>query len=478
VRSRGAMASEAFVENLMAKMNTANVEAIAKIMETISLNQRGSSGGMVDNRGVGRPISFKGDANKFAEWVAKLHAYVRSSNPLASKWLEEASVATEMIDDSMYGANVQDFSIKLHATMISCAEEDPFKIANSVQSGLEAFRLLKKRYEPRTPGAKRALSKAIINNPQSKKIGDIEKNLMHVEGLIKRYENMTEGDLPEDLKVTIYIDLCQKDLREHLELSTKELDLKGVRDEILNYIERKRDVIWNNIKAMEVDHFESDRYQGYGDWAWYDENEYEELNYFQKGGEGGKGGEGKGYYYGGKGGYEKGGGEGKGFEGKGSYEKGEGKGKGFQGERSWCGIWGHTAAECIKKDKRMRDYRQANGIPEPVWPPAGEGGLHSCEEYTEKPTKPITSESPAMALDATQSLGGYRLLRSLDAISLKNRYADLQREEDTCPRGLCNNCHEGLPPGLWPRLQGGEVPEDERKEEKLFWRAVQAPAGV
>jgi hypothetical protein len=264
--STGAMASEAFVENMMTKINETNMAAVAEMLEL--LNQKGSSGGMVDNRGVGRPISFKGDVNKFAKWVAKLHAYVRSSNPLASKWLEEASVAAETIDDSIYGGNVQDFSIKLRATMISRTEEDPLKIVNSVQSGLEAFRLLKKRYEPRTP----ALLKAIINNPQSMKIGDIEKNLMHVEGLIKRYEHMADGDLPEDLKVTIYIDLCQKDLREHLELSTKELDLKGVRDEILNYIERKRDVIENNIKAMEVDHFESDHYQGYGDWARYDEN--------------------------------------------------------------------------------------------------------------------------------------------------------------------------------------------------------------
>jgi hypothetical protein len=123
IGSRGAMASEAFVENIMTKMNETNMAAIAKMLEL--LNQKGSSGGMVDNRGVGRPISFKGDVNKFAEWVAELHAYVRSSNPLASKWLEEASVATETIDDSIYGGNVQDFAIKLHATMISCAEGTP-----------------------------------------------------------------------------------------------------------------------------------------------------------------------------------------------------------------------------------------------------------------------------------------------------------------------------------------------------------------
>jgi hypothetical protein len=119
----------------------------------------------------------------------------------------------------------------------------------------------------------------------------------------------------------------------------------------------------------------------------------------------------------------------------------------------------------MKKDKHMREYRQANRIPEPVWPPTGKGGLHSFEDITEKPAKPITSESPAMALDAMQSLGGYSLLCSLDKIPLRNRYAELQRDEDTSPRGLCNNCHERPddgPPGLWPRLQGCVVKKEKR----------------
>ena len=103
----------------MIKMNDANMAAIAKMMEHLSLNQKSGSSGMVDNRGVGRPISFKGDVNKFTEWVAKLHACVRSSNPMASKWLEEASVATTVIEDSLHDGNIQDFSIKLHSALIS-----------------------------------------------------------------------------------------------------------------------------------------------------------------------------------------------------------------------------------------------------------------------------------------------------------------------------------------------------------------------
>jgi hypothetical protein len=182
----------------------------------------------------------------------------------------------------------------------------------------------------------------------------------------------------------------------------------------------------------------------------------------------------------------------------------------------------------MKKDKRMQEYRQANGIPEPVWPPPGKGGLHSFEDTAEKPTKPTTSESPEMALDAMQSLGGYRLLCRLDKIPLRNRYAELQSDEDACPRGLCNTCQEDLRPGLWPRLHDCQVKKEKmrlkhprtkekkksclgeprrrpqvclgepcrhpqvgeeegkkscfgepcrRPQEKLFWRAVQAPKG-
>ena len=62
--------------------------------------------------------------------------------------------------------------MKLFATLISCTEEDAFRICHSVKDGdgLEAIRLVMKRYEPRTPGTRRALLKAIVNNPPTKKV--------------------------------------------------------------------------------------------------------------------------------------------------------------------------------------------------------------------------------------------------------------------------------------------------------------------
>jgi hypothetical protein len=59
------------------------------------------------------------------------------------------------------------------------------------------------------------------------------------------------------------------------------------------------------------------------------------------------------------------------------------------------------------------------------------------------------------------------LLCSLDKIPLRNRFAELQSDEDACPRGLCDTCHEELPPGLWPRLQECYPRTKEKKKRCL-----------
>ena len=122
-----------------------------------------------------------------------------------------------------------------------------------------------KRYEPRTPGTKRALLKVVINNLPSKRPDEIEKNMMHVEELMRKYEQLAGEGLPEDLRITVIIDLCTKDLctKERLEHGIKYMSYKEVRDEIMAYVERKRDLFGSHVKAMEVDRFEQDEWETY-----------------------------------------------------------------------------------------------------------------------------------------------------------------------------------------------------------------------
>ena len=246
--------------------NNQNMAALAQQqMEALQAIVQGSQrqeSGLTDNRGIGRPIVFKGDEARYAEWKAKLMAYLRVTVPSSDAWLTWAgeqgrAITEEDIDEHFpqQAAKVKEFAIRLYAILMSCTEEDAFRICHSVKdgNGLEAVRLVFKRYEPRTPGTKRAVLKALINNQAAKKPEDIEKNLMHVEELMKKYEVLIGVALPEDLRVTVIVDLCTKDLRENLEYNTRDMTYKEVRDEIMSYVERKRDTSGSQLKAMEVD---------------------------------------------------------------------------------------------------------------------------------------------------------------------------------------------------------------------------------
>ena len=200
--------------------------------------------------------------------MLKLNAYLRSLNPEYLTWLNSLINRGEEVNETMMRrysgdrdiSKVLEFNARLHSLLVSCTEEDAFKIVSSVEEGegIGAYRLIKKRYDPSTPGSKRAILMAIINNPQCKRVHDVEANLLRVEDLIRKYEAMTDVDerLPEGLKATILIALCHKELRDHLDLSIEKFTVKDVRESIINYIERKRDDVTTGLKAMEVDNVE------------------------------------------------------------------------------------------------------------------------------------------------------------------------------------------------------------------------------
>jgi hypothetical protein len=404
----------------MQKMNIENV-IIAKLTEG---KQGGGNNGMTDSRGIGKPVSFKGEENKYAEWKAKLFAYLRVNYRQADLWLkwagEQTSTITEEDLDMNFPNDKDDmtkFAVNLYSILMHCTEDGAFRICHSVKegNGFEAMRLLMKRYEPRTPGTKRALLKAIINQAPAKKPEDLEKTLMHLEELIKKYEAMGGAELPEDLRVALIIGMCHKDLREHLELTTKEMSYKEVRDEIVNYAERKRNAFGNDLKAMEVDELDAEYTWWGGRW---EEEEWESEEVYAFGWQKGNG-KGKGYdnYYG-KGGY-KGSGKGHGKDhnykgsykghgkntykgqkgiGKDSYNKGDGKGKGgFQGHCHWCGEWGHSASRCNEKDIYMDGVRARSA----------KGGNNMETDNVEE------NKGMRQELENLEAKGGYRTLCSV-----------------------------------------------------------------
>ena len=286
------------------------------------------------------------DEGAFMEWHVKVKAWLTNQDDRALRWLNTARDADVILEtDDLDVSNFQTesernackrFNGLLFNLLVTKLKGEAFNIVSSVRDscGLEAWRLLMRRYEPRTPGTKRALLKTLFTMRSAKKIEEIEKNLLRVEEIYARYEIMSKAAIPEDIKTVIMTELCTPELKEYLEFNSKDYDYKETREAIMSYVERKRK---DPLTAMEVGSHECDKCdniwwgEAENDYMYHDfDDGYNELNYSGYGAKGkGKSwapkGKGKGPY--------KGGGKGVVFQKGGGKDKGKGKGKkgSFQG---------------------------------------------------------------------------------------------------------------------------------------------------
>lgn len=79
------------------------------------------------------------------------------------------------------------------------------------------MRKVVRRLEPRTLGTKRAVLKAIITNPPSKRAVEMEHHLLKAEELMTRYTVLAGRPFDEYVGITVISDLCVQDLKDRLE---------------------------------------------------------------------------------------------------------------------------------------------------------------------------------------------------------------------------------------------------------------------
>ena len=370
----------------MANLDPAVITAIAQAV-AVAMQATQTGGSKADHRALGGPPEWDStkDETGFVEWHVKVKAWLTHQDERALRWLNTARDAdslleTDDLDVANFPTDVERNACKrfnglLFNLLVTKLKGEAFNIVSSVRDscGLEAWRLLMKRYEPRTPGTKRALLKSLFTMRPAKRIEEIEKNILRVEEIYARYEVMSKAAIPEDIKTVIMTELCTPELKEYLEFNSKDYEYKDTREAIMSYVERKRK---DPLTAMEVGNHECDTIWGAdcdADYTYYDLDDcYNEINYSGysakgKGKSWGPKGKGKGPY--------KGSGKGPDFSKGGGKDKGKGKGKkgGFQGECHWCGKWGHTASRCPDKDEYMDWIRRANNL--------GKGATHHHEAH-------------------------------------------------------------------------------------------------
>ena len=159
--------TDTMFEGIMQRLQVENARLMKQMLEEVTKVKQKETN-MVDTQSIGKPPTFSGKEEKYYEWMAKLLAYLRL--PESDAWIIWANSKTVVVDEGEidlkyqepHSKEVKDFSNQLFSTLITNCEDDAFKLVQSAGTGngLEALRLLSKRYDPKNPGTKRSLSKA------------------------------------------------------------------------------------------------------------------------------------------------------------------------------------------------------------------------------------------------------------------------------------------------------------------------------
>ncbi len=115
--------------------------------------------------------------------------------------------------------------IRTHNMLVSTCTGEALEIVNATTdtatgrgSGLEAWRLITKRWSPRTAMRKRRILREILGFQPVKDPLVIESSVRKLEELIKQYEMMGER-LSDEIKASILLGIATGALKQHLEFT-------------------------------------------------------------------------------------------------------------------------------------------------------------------------------------------------------------------------------------------------------------------
>lgn len=149
---------------------------------------------------------FGGEDSKYREWMSKLTSFIAVKWACGLPCLAWAIKSNEAIRDmdielefSEEADEVKAFGAELQQPLFDRTSGTAWDIAigGGEGNGLESYRQIKRRYEPRTAGTKRAVLKQLTCIRSASRVDEVEHKVKHMEELIKRYDTMPGSSLPE-----------------------------------------------------------------------------------------------------------------------------------------------------------------------------------------------------------------------------------------------------------------------------------------
>ena len=180
--------------------------------------------------GMGKPPTFDGSEEHWAEWSFIMRAYLPMVAPEAATIIEAAELPTElascpMLDNTRIAAALGDEGVKAskriyYAIVMACKGPALTTIrAVPAPEGGECWRALCRRYEPRTAPRLHSLMTGILNvKPFSNELATFETQLGEWETLIRKWESQSGEALNDSMKRAVFLERAPAKVRQLLQL--------------------------------------------------------------------------------------------------------------------------------------------------------------------------------------------------------------------------------------------------------------------
>ena len=209
---------------------------------------------LIDVKGLGRLKEFTGKEEDFQQWSKKTEAFfaglIKESEMMLGWAVEQLTeITTTAIDldflstDMNEGRGVQNLEFvlqQMHIMLMDLTSGEANDIvANSRKNPLEAWRRLRKRYDPTAGGRKRNLLRTIIS-PGRCSLLELQAGIERWESCVSRYEKKMKDKLDDEIKLAGLQAPVPEELEKHLMLNSNRLrTFEDARLEVVTYVEAK-----------------------------------------------------------------------------------------------------------------------------------------------------------------------------------------------------------------------------------------------
>lgn len=231
--------SAAALTRLQTESGTAMANLRAEHQAEMSAVQAASTGrgdsGLIDSRVIGKPETFSGEHAKWKDWSVKFRSYAAAHNERLGKRLKEVEELTEKVLNAAQTPEDARASISLYyiLVMVTAGVALDLVVNSGEQQGLEAWRRLVNRFEPRVRSRYAGLLLEILSSTFS---GDIVSRIEAFERQIAEYQKNSSETVSDGIRIGIVLrNMDEGPVRQHLLMNAERLKLwQDFREEIVN----------------------------------------------------------------------------------------------------------------------------------------------------------------------------------------------------------------------------------------------------